>query len=85
MPQNLKAILKTDGSRFALGIGVLYAVLGLLWVIASDAAVSSISSGLIPHSHATKAGQFEFRLSNVSTLVQNQSQKTWYFLRTSPF
>ncbi|WP_198140665.1 sensor histidine kinase [Polaromonas naphthalenivorans] len=44
MPQNLKAILKTDGSRFALGTGVLYAVLGLLWIIASDAAISSIST-----------------------------------------
>ena len=44
MPDNLKAILKLNISRFALGTGVLYAVLGLVWVIASDSLVSSISS-----------------------------------------
>lgn len=47
--------------------------------------VSSLSSGLVAHSHCTQAGQVEFRLSNVSTLAQNQSQRTWYFTRISPF
>ena len=45
-------------------------------------AVSSISSGLVAHSHVTQAGQVEFRLSNVSTLVQNQSTRTWVFVAT---
>lgn len=41
------------------------------------AGVSSISSGLVWTSHATQDGQFEFRYSNVSTLVQNQSAQTF--------
>lgn len=41
------------------------------------AGVSSISSGLVPWSHCTQDGQFEFRYSNVSTLVQNQSAQTF--------
>jgi hypothetical protein len=47
-------------------------------------AVSSISSGLVAHSHCTLAGQIEFRLSNVSTLAQNQSTRTWVFTRITP-
>ena len=45
--------------------------------------VSSISSGLIFHSHCTQAGQVELRISNVSTLVQNQSAQTLRWLRIS--
>lgn len=48
-------------------------------------AVSSVSSGLVPWSHVTVAGQIEFRLSNVSTLAQNQSAQTWVFTRITPF
>lgn len=44
--------------------------------------VSSLSSGLVAHSHCTIAGQVEFRLSNVSTLAQNQSARTWVFVAT---
>ena len=55
----------------------------LVGVIKSGAA-SSISSGLIPHSHVTVANQIEFRLSNVSTLVQNQSAQSWVFMRFRP-
>jgi hypothetical protein len=51
----------------------------------TTATVSSISSGLVPHSHCTQDGQIEFRLSNVSTLAQNQSTRTWYFTRITPF
>ena len=47
------------------------------------AGVSSVSSGLIPWSHCTLSGQVEFRLSNVSTLVQNQTAQTWNFVRFS--
>lgn len=45
-------------------------------------AVSSLSSGLVPHSHCSQAGQVEFRLSNASTLQQNQSTRTWVFVAT---
>lgn len=49
----------------------------------SNAGVSSISSGLVLHSHATINGQCELRISNVSTLVQNQSAQTIRWLRIS--
>lgn len=52
---------------------------------AGHTTVSSLSSGLVAHSHCTQSGQFEFRYSNVSTLVQNQSAKSWYFTRIRPF
>lgn len=45
--------------------------------------VSSLSSGLIMHSHCTVNGQCELRYSNVSTLVQNQSAQTWVLVRMS--
>lgn len=45
------------------------------------AGVSSISSGLVWTSHCTQNGQFEFRYSNVSTLVQNQSAQTFNIAR----
>jgi hypothetical protein len=57
----------------------------ILTTIMPDAAVSSLSSGLVLHSHCTKAGQIELRLSNVSTLAQNQSSKTYFFTRVTPF
>ncbi|UUZ64667.1 PAS domain-containing sensor histidine kinase [Polaromonas sp. P1-6] len=43
MSQNLKAVLRPNISRFALGIGLLYAALGVLWILASDTFVTSIS------------------------------------------
>lgn len=48
-------------------------------------AVSSLSSGLVLHSHCTQAGQIEIRLSNVSTLAQNQSAITLALYRFSAF
>ncbi len=56
----------------------------ILTTLFAGAAVSSISSGLVAHSHCTQAGQIEFRLSNVSTLALNQSAKTWVFTRINP-
>jgi hypothetical protein len=53
--------------------------------ILPDAAQSSLSSGLVLHSHCTVANFIEMRLSNVSTLVQNQSIKTYLFVRVSPY
>lgn len=48
-----------------------------------NAAVSSLSSGLVIHSHATAHGRCEIRYSNVSTLAQNQSAQTFYLYRFS--
>ena len=53
----------------------------ILTGVLQSGAASSISSGLVAHSHVTVAGQVEFRLSNVSTLVQNQSAQSWVFTR----
>ena len=53
----------------------------IIWTVPLGAGVSSVSSGLVPWSHCTQAGQIEFRLSNVSTLAQSQSAVTWYFTR----
>lgn len=57
-----------------------------LQVTPMGAGVSSLSSGLVLHSHCTQDGQVEVRWSNVSTLAQNQSgvsygiarQQFWY-------
>lgn len=57
----------------------------ILTTIMPDAAQSSMSSGLVPWSHCTIAGFIEMRLSNVSTLAQNQSSKTYFFTRITPF
>jgi PAS domain S-box-containing protein len=40
----MKALLKPNTSWMALGIGLLYALLGVLWILGSDALVESISS-----------------------------------------
>jgi hypothetical protein len=50
-----------------------------------NAGVSSLSSGLVMHSHCTQNGQCEVRISNVSTLVQNQSAITCFIYRWSAF
>lgn len=47
--------------------------------------VSSLSSGLVLHSHCTQDGQVEIRWSNVSTLAQNQSAITYNILRMQAF
>jgi hypothetical protein len=57
----------------------------ILTTIFPDAAVSSMSSGIVLHSHCTVAGRVEMRLSNVSTLAQNQSSKSYVFTRISAF
>lgn len=48
--------------------------------LGNNPGVSSLSSGLVLHSHCTQNGQCELRISNVSTLVQIQSAQTlvWY-------
>jgi hypothetical protein len=47
--------------------------------------VSSLSSGIVLHSHCTQNGQVELRVSNCSTLAQNVSQRTYFFVRITPF
>lgn len=54
-------------------------------IVPVGAGVSSLSSGLVLHSHATQDGQCEVRWSNVSTLAQNQSGVTYFIQRTSMF
>lgn len=49
------------------------------------AGVSSLSSGLVLHSHCTQAGQIEVRLSNVSTLPATMSAKSLFVYRISAF
>lgn len=49
----------------------------------ANGGVSSISSGLVIHSHATMNGQCEIRYSNVSTLAQSQSAQTLGLYRWS--
>lgn len=49
------------------------------------AGVSSLSSGLVLHSHCTQNGQCEVRWSNVSTLAQAQSAITYFIARLSFF
>ena len=49
------------------------------------AGVSSLSSGIILHSHCTQNGQIEVRLSNVSTLAATMSAKSLYVYRFSAF
>lgn len=57
----------------------------LLPGLLANPGVSSLSSGLVMHSHCTVNGQCEIRYSNVSTLVQNQSAQTWILGRISFF
>lgn len=58
---------------------------GIITTVGTGVGISSLSSGLVYHSHCTVAGQIEVRISNVSTLVQNQSAQSLYFYRFSAF
>ena len=79
-------VVQGSASSFT-GIAWPAAAIGdiILTGVFKSGAASSVSSGLVPWSHVTVAGQIEFRLSNVSTLVQNQSAQTWVFTRVTPF
>ena len=57
----------------------------IITTVAPSGAVSSLSSGLVAHSHCPQDGQIEYRLSNVSTLAQNQSTRAWFFTALRPF
>jgi hypothetical protein len=87
MSSKVGAFIVAGSSSSFTGIAWPNVAIGDIIVVGviQSAAVSSISSGLVPHSHVTVANQIEFRLSNVSTLVQNQSAQTWVFTRIRPF
>jgi len=78
-------VVQGSASSFT-GIAWAGAAIGdvILTGVIKSGAASSISSGLVPHSHVTVAGQIEFRLSNVSTLEQNQSAQSWVFVKITP-
>ena len=75
-----------QGSASSFTIFVWPAVRANDWIgvtVGTGVGVSSLSSGLVFHSHCTQSGQCEVRISNVSTLVQNQSAQTLFFYRIS--
>lgn len=74
-----------SASSFTLFAWPAVRPLDAITVAPLGAAISSISSGLVFHSHCTVAGQVEIRISNVSTLVQNQSAITLALYRLSAF
>lgn len=57
----------------------------ILSTVGTHAQLSSLSSGIVLHSHCTQDGQIEVRLSNVSTLAANVSSKTYFFTLIRPF
>ena len=58
---------------------------GVITTVGTGVGISSLSSGIVIHSHCTVAGQVEIRLSNVSTLIQQQSAQTLFLYRFSAF
>jgi hypothetical protein len=71
-------VVQGSASTFTVGVSALVKKGDILCISPfGGAGVSSISSGLVYHSHSTQDGQFEFRYSNVSTLVQNQSAQSF--------
>lgn len=58
---------------------------GFIQVTPLGAGVSSLSSGIVLHSHCTQDGHVEVRMSNVSTLAQNVSAISWGLFQTVCF
>ena len=80
-------VVQGSASSFTVGVwsGLLLGDVIITTVAASDGAASSLSSGLVPHSHVTANGRYEFRYSNVSTLEQAQSAKSFNLVAIRPF
>lgn len=80
-------VVQGSASSFTVGVwsGLLLGDVIITTVAAGDGAASSLSSGLVPHSHVTANGRYEFRYSNVSTLAQNQSAKSFNLVAIRPF
>lgn len=80
-------VVQGSASSFTVGVwsGLQLGDVIITSVAAGDGTASSLSSGLVPHSHVTATGRYEFRYSNVSTLVQNQSAKSFNLVAIRPF
>ena len=78
-------VVQGSASSFTILVWPAVKPLDGITVAPLGAAISSVSSGLVFHSHCTVAGQCEIRISNVSTLVQNQSAITLALYRFSAF
>ena len=57
----------------------------ILTTVGTHAQLSSLSSGIVLHSHCTQDGQIQVNLSNCSTLAANVSSKTYFFTLIRPF
>jgi hypothetical protein len=82
----LGTIMLVNGSSSSETIFVWPAVRPGDWIgvtVGTGVGISSLSSGLVYHSHCTVAGQCEVRISNASTLIQNQTAQTLSFYRIS--
>lgn len=78
-------VVNGSASSFSVFVWPAVRTQDVLLITPFGAGVSSLSSGLVLHSHCTQAGQAEVRWSNVSTLVQNQSAVTYQIARFSFF
>lgn len=80
-------VVQGSASSFTVGVwaGLQLGDVIITSVAAGDGTASSLSSGLVAHSHATANGRYEFRYSNVSTLVQEQSAKSFNLVAIRPF
>lgn len=80
-------VVQGSASSFTVGVwaGLQLGDVIITSVAANDGTASSLSSGLIAHSHATASGRYEFRYSNVSTLEQAQSAKSFNLVAIRPF
>lgn len=80
-------VVQGSASSFTVGVwaGLVLGDVIITSVAASDGAASSLSSGLVAHSHVTATGRYEFRYSNVSTLEQAQSAKSFNLVAIRPF
>lgn len=78
-------VVQGSASSFSLFVWPAARRGDFLMVVPEGAGVSSLSSGLVLHSHCTQNGQVEVRWSNVSTLVQNQSAVSYRIARFAFF
>lgn len=80
-------VVQPSASSFTVGVwsGLQLGDVIITTVAADDGTASSLSSGLVYHSHVTASGRYEFRYSNVSTLAQTQSAKSFNLVAIRPF
>ena len=80
-------VVQGSASSFTVGVwtGLVLGDVIITSPAAGDGTASSLSSGLVAHSHCTATGRYEFRYSNVSTLAQEQSAKSFNLVAIRPF